>query len=143
MVDSSGNIASNSQTADCSIVVSPSTPLSKGDTATIGFWHNKNGQALINCVNGGSTATALATWLATNFPNLYGSTSSNDLTGKTNADVAALFLSFFGVNGQKTYAQILAGALCRLRHRFDFGRRNLCRALWLQHLYHRNRREDL
>ncbi len=111
VVDSSGNISSNSQTANCSIVVSPSTPLGRGDTATIGFWHNKNGQALINCVNGGSTATALATWLATNFPNLYGATSSNNLTGKTNADVAALFLSFFGVSGPKTYAQILAGAL--------------------------------
>jgi hypothetical protein len=86
--------------------------LGKGQTATIGFWHNKNGQALINSLNGGSSSTLLATWLATNFPNLYGpGTGANNLTGKTNADVAAYFLSIFGVSGQKTYAQVLAAAL--------------------------------
>jgi hypothetical protein len=91
--------------------VSPTSPLVHGDTATIGFWHNQNGQALINSLNGGSTATNLANWLATNFPYLYGSHSSNNLTGKTNADVADLFLQFFGVSGMKTDAQILGGAL--------------------------------
>jgi len=45
----------------------PGTPLSHGDTATIGFWNNKNGQALINSLNGGPNSPALATWLATNF----------------------------------------------------------------------------
>ena len=64
-----------------------------GDTATIGFWHNKNGQALIDSLNGGSTATALGNWLATQFPYLYGPQSSNNLTGATNAQVAALFLT--------------------------------------------------
>jgi hypothetical protein len=87
-------------------------PLVHGDTATIGFWHNKNGQALINSVNGGSTSTALATWLATNFPALYGvDAGANNLTGKTNADVAALFQKFFNVTSAKTNAQILGGAL--------------------------------
>jgi hypothetical protein len=33
------------------------------------------------------------------------------LTGKNNAAVAALFLQFFGVSGQKTQAQIMVGAL--------------------------------
>jgi hypothetical protein len=91
--------------------VCQSSGVGAGDTATIGFWHNKNGQALINSFNGGPTSTALANWLATNFPHLYGPLSSNNLTGKTNADVAALFMTFFNVTGQKTYAQVLAGAL--------------------------------
>src|SRR5262249_43630586 len=44
-------------------VVAPSaSPLSKGQTATIGFWHNKNGQAVINNFNGGPSATALGNW---------------------------------------------------------------------------------
>ena len=52
------------------------------------------------------TATNLATWLATNFPDLYG-----NLAGKTNADVAALFLQDFSVTGMKVDAQILGAAL--------------------------------
>jgi hypothetical protein len=86
--------------------------LAHGDTATIGFWHNNNGQALINSLNGGSTSTQLGNWLATSFPYLYGQyAGSNNLTGATNAQVAAKFLQFFGVSGQKTDAQIMAGAL--------------------------------
>jgi hypothetical protein len=88
------------------IAVPYSCSLGRGDTATIGFWHNKNGQALIDSLNGGPKSTLLATYLATTYPCLYGS-----LTGKDNADVAKLFLTYFGVTGQKTQAQILAGAL--------------------------------
>jgi hypothetical protein len=86
-------------------------PLGHGDTATIGFWHNKNGQALINCVNGGGSSTLLGNWLAGNFPYLYGAMSANNLTNQTNSKVAALFLTFFNVKGAKTNAQIMAGAL--------------------------------
>ena len=85
--------------------------LISGDTATIGYWQNKNGQALIKSLNGGPTSTALANWLASNFPYLYGPYSANDLTGKSNADVAALFVKFFKVKGTKTNAQVLAAAL--------------------------------
>jgi hypothetical protein len=106
VVDSRGATAGTA-TASCSITIGKtSQPLCKGDTATIGFWHNKNGQALIKSLNGGANSTALATWLTTNFPNLYGSYNL-----KTNTDVANLFLTFFGVSGAKTNAQILAGAL--------------------------------
>jgi len=77
----------------------------------MGFWHNKNGQALILSLNGGSSATALANWLATQFPYLYGVHSSNNLTGQSNTTVAALFMTFFGQTGQKTSAQIMSGAL--------------------------------
>jgi hypothetical protein len=96
----------------CAITVAPApSPISCGDTATIGFWNNNNGQALIDGLNGGPTAKNLATWLAANFPYLYGVNSGNNLTGKTNANVAALFKTFFNVTGTKTNAQILAGAL--------------------------------
>lgn len=117
VTDSSGLIGGfNAATASCSIIVTtPSTTLpggiARGDAATIGFWHNKNGQALILSLNGGATSKALANWLATNFPYLYGAHSSNNLTNQTNTKVAALFMTFFGVSGQKTNAQILAGAL--------------------------------
>jgi hypothetical protein len=111
VVDSSGISGTNTVSQSCEIVVSPSTPLVKGDTATIGFWHNNNGQALIDSLNGGPGSTSLANWLATNFPYLYGAHSSNNLTGKTNTDVAALFMTFFEVSGQKTNAQIMSAAL--------------------------------
>ncbi len=88
-----------------------STPITTGDTATIGFWHNKNGQALIKSLNGGATSTALGNWLATNFPNMYGAQSgSKNLSGKTNTQVAAAFMDRFTVKGQKLDAQVLAVA---------------------------------
>ncbi len=81
----------------------PQTNIGSGDTATIGFWHNKNGQGLIN---GASNSPALSDWLAGNFPCLFGSISNSP-----NSTVAALFLTDFGVSGQKTQAQVMAGAL--------------------------------
>jgi protocatechuate 3,4-dioxygenase beta subunit len=83
-----------------------------GDTATIGFWHNKNGQALLNSLNGGSSSKALGNWLASNFPKLYGSSAgnANNLSGKTNAQVASYFQTLFGVTGMKLEAQMLATA---------------------------------
>jgi len=113
--DSSGLTGFNTAGASCSIIVTTpkTTPpcLVSGDAATIGFWHNKNGQALILSLNGGASSKTLANWLATNFPWLYGAHSSNNLTNQTNTNVAALFLTFFGAGGQKTNAQIMAGAL--------------------------------
>ncbi|MCH8042963.1 MAG: hypothetical protein IID44_04525 [Planctomycetes bacterium] len=41
--------------------------VTSGDTASIGFWQNKHGQALIDA--GGAS---LATWLSTNFANVFG-----------------------------------------------------------------------
>src|SRR5205085_8033823 len=78
----------------------------------IGFWHNRNGQALISSFNGGATATALGNWLAATFANLYGAGAGvNDLTGKTNAQVAAFYLTLFDAHGPKLDAQVLATAL--------------------------------
>ncbi len=77
--------------------------LGKGMTATIGFWHNKNGQKLLTSLNGGANATNLGNWLATTFPNLFAS-----LAGKTNAQVAAHFVTLFNAkNGPKVEAQVL------------------------------------
>jgi parallel beta-helix repeat protein len=89
----------------------PETFVCSGETATIGFWQNKNGQALIKSFNGGQTSKALASWLAGTLPNLYGAGSPNSLVGKTNADVATLFTKLFKAGGQKLDAQVLAVAL--------------------------------
>jgi hypothetical protein len=83
-----------------------------GQTAGIGFWHNSNGQALINGFNGGPSATALSSWLSDAFPNLYGTgAGANDLTGFTNAQVAGFFLTQFSLPGPKLDAEVLATAL--------------------------------
>jgi parallel beta-helix repeat protein len=83
-----------------------------GQTAGIGFWNNKNGQALIKSLNGGPASKQLGNWLADTFPNIYGaSAGTKNLAGKTNAFIAALFQSDFVQKGQKLDAQVLATAL--------------------------------
>jgi len=84
----------------------PTCGLFHGATATIGFWNNKNGQALINSLNGGPNSTQLGNWLATNFPNLY-----SGFKGKTNSYIASAFSNDFNQTGQKLSAQILGCAL--------------------------------
>jgi hypothetical protein len=82
----------------------------RGQTAGIGFWNNKNGQALILALNGG-TGHQLGDWLAATFVGLYGASSANDLAGKSNADIAALFQQDFLQKGPKLDAQVLVTAL--------------------------------
>jgi hypothetical protein len=84
-----------------------------GQTATIGFWQNHNGQALVQSLNGGATATQLGHWLATTFPNLYGA-----LDGRTNAQVVAYYKTLFARTMQtapggppKVDVQVMATAL--------------------------------
>ncbi len=70
-------------------------------TATIGFWHNKNGQSLIESLNGGPESVQLGNWLAATFPEMYGPGAIYDaatgadqdmnLTGKSNAEIAEIF----------------------------------------------------
>jgi hypothetical protein len=82
-----------------------------GQTATIGFWNNKNGQALINALNDG-TGTQLADWLAATLPNTFGRNAGNsDVAGQSNAYIAALFQQAFVMKGVKLDAQLLAMAL--------------------------------
>ncbi|MHC4294042.1 MAG: hypothetical protein ACYSTL_00485, partial [Planctomycetota bacterium] len=93
----------------------------QGQTATIGFWQNKNGQSLIKSLNNGETDTQLSTWLAETFPNMYGpgvnGVNPNDLTGMTNADVAAFYRNELfkakkqkGTGPAKFDAQVMATA---------------------------------
>ena len=107
--DASGATATTPTGASCQVtidtgttVLPPPTTLQSGDTATIGFWNNKNGQALI--LSAGTTPT-LGAFLAS-YSNIFGSVGSD-----TNTQIAALFRSYFSVKGQKTSAQVLAGAL--------------------------------
>jgi len=91
-------------------------PVQKGQTAGIGFWNNKNGQALIKALpvvtNPDGSVTSVANWLAATFPHMFGKDAgANDLTGKSNAYVAALFQQDFLKQGVKLDAQVLATAL--------------------------------
>jgi uncharacterized delta-60 repeat protein len=86
--------------------------IKSGQAAGIGFWNNRNGQALILALNGGPAGTQLGSWLAATFPHMFGSLSGgNDLAGESNAYVAALFQRDFVVHGVKLDAQVLATAL--------------------------------
>ncbi len=90
----------------------------RGQAATIGYWQNKNGQALLKSLNGGQNSTQLGNWLAATFPNMYGiAAGANNLTNKTNAQVAAFYTSLFQRNAKnspggppKVDAQVLATA---------------------------------
>jgi hypothetical protein len=90
-----------------------------GQTATIGFWQNKHGQALINALNGGPASTQLGNWLAASFPEMYGvNAGPNNLSGMTNGQVAELYKSLFKRTARtcpggppKLDAQVLATAL--------------------------------
>jgi hypothetical protein len=83
--------------------------LHRGETAGVGFWNNKNGQALIKSLNGG-TGAQLGNWLAATFTNMFG-TAGHDLTGSTDATVAGYFQTLFATKGDKLEAQVLATAL--------------------------------
>ncbi len=91
-----------------------------GQTATIGFWQNKNGQKLLKALNGGSDATNLGAWLAATLPNMYGADAGDhNLDGMTNAEIASLYRELFKakVKGKnktgprKVDAQVMATAL--------------------------------
>lgn len=92
-----------------SVAVLADVPLEPSTTtATIGFWQNPNGQALIEGLNGSSQSTLLSQWLSDNFSNLFG-----HLAGMTNADVAEAYQQVFAQTGKgpKLEAQVLAVAL--------------------------------
>jgi hypothetical protein len=83
--------------------------LHRGQTAGIGFWNNKNGQALLKGLDGG-TGTELGDWLASTLPHMFGADGYN-LAGNTNTQVAAYFKLLFAIKGDKLEAQVLATAL--------------------------------
>jgi hypothetical protein len=97
----------------------PGGQAAPGQTAANGFWQNKHGQALIKALNGGPNSTQLGNWLAATFPHLYGVLAGpNNLTGKTNTQVADLYISLFKRTGKtspggppKLDAQVMGLAL--------------------------------
>jgi hypothetical protein len=91
-------------------------PVQHGQAAGIGFWNNKNGQALIKVLpvvtNPDGSVTSVANWLAATLPHMFGIfAGNNNLTGQSNAFVAALFQQDFVMKGVKLDAQVLATAL--------------------------------
>jgi uncharacterized delta-60 repeat protein len=84
--------------------------VSSGQTATIGFWQNKNGRNLVLALNGGQNSTQLGNWLAATFPNMYGSAAgANNLAEKTNVQVWNFYNSLFRRKQQEAIALGLAG----------------------------------
>jgi sarcosine oxidase gamma subunit len=76
------------------------------ESATMLFWSSL-GQTLIKDF-GGSTSTALGNWLATTYPNLFGGSILGNKTAET---VAAKYMTYYNVSGQKNNAQVMATAL--------------------------------
>ncbi|HVS70156.1 MAG TPA: SdrD B-like domain-containing protein [Phycisphaerae bacterium] len=115
-----GNDFGNFQIHNPGIVTTPSstesTAVGAGEFATIGFWHNKNGQQVITSFNTGASSTLLGNWLATNFSNLFGASNvytGTSLAGLTNAQVAQVYLNLWTPSGlnKNTYVQTFAVAL--------------------------------
>jgi uncharacterized membrane protein len=93
-------------------VTPPSTPVQDEQTEEAAFWISSEGQALIRSFNGGSTHTALADWLVSSFPHLYGADAGpNNLTGKTNAQVAAFFQGLWDHDHENADLEVLTTAL--------------------------------
>jgi hypothetical protein len=90
--------------------IRPGPPVGQGDAAGIGYWQSNNGQSLILQDNKGlsNPSTKLASWLVSEFPNVFGHYLS---TSSTNQHVANLYLQFFHAHGPKAYAQYMAVAL--------------------------------
>jgi len=61
-----------------------------GQAASAGFWAGKKGKKLIESLNGDKNSTVLGSWLAAEFPNLYGK-----LAGKKNKDVVKFYEHLF------------------------------------------------
>ncbi len=82
-----------------------------GDRTIINCWNTKSGCNRILCFDGGSRSRNLANWLACNYKYLYGRCAGwNDLTGRCNADVLALFKNACA-ESDPTDAHILCTAL--------------------------------
>ncbi len=87
--------------------------IASGDFGTTALWTSTRGMNVIKSLNGGSTATSLAQWLATTFPNLYGiSAGSHALVNSngtffSNSQVLTSYASKFTGGDQ----QVLATAL--------------------------------
>ncbi len=89
------------------------TRLGFGQTQNTDYWRDQAGQSLINSFNESASSTQLGNWLATTFPRLYGTQagSNNNLTGRTNTQVAAYYVSLFRQSSNALEREVLATAL--------------------------------
>ena len=87
--------------------------MAANQTASAAFWNGTDGQALIKKLNGSQNSKNLGNWLAANFDNLFGKNagSANNLTGKTNSQVASYFRSLYSSAARQAEAEALALAL--------------------------------
>jgi hypothetical protein len=97
--------------------------LGSGQTASIGFWQNRNGRRLIESLNGSPESTLLAQYLSESFSNIYGRLADANGDGipgdyMTNVEVADLYQDLFKRNGRsapggppKLDAQLMAVAM--------------------------------
>jgi hypothetical protein len=93
----------------------PGSNVTSEQTAGIGFWANKKGQALIR------TFENISPWLANTMPHLFGvHAGANNLAGKTAAQVAESFLESFVIH-DKLDAQVFATALSVYATRASLG----------------------
>src|SRR5439155_5531680 len=107
-------------------IMNPATVVSLGLTVQpqamtkgIAFWEGPLGQNLIKSFGPTATSQTLGQWLATMFPNLYGGVGgSTDLSGFTNAQVAAFYVNQFGTTSvfglpapTRLAAEVMATAL--------------------------------
>ena|SRR5581483_939908 len=104
----------------------PGATAARGQAAGIGFWQNKNGQALIN------QFTSIGRWLAATMPRTFGA-----LANASSQQVAALYQHQF-VLKDKLDAQVMATAL-----NHQLARRRDCPEVWVQRQGVRARRFDL
>ena len=99
------------------------TAFTAAQTATVAFWNSNSGQTLIKELNGSSNSTSLSAWLASNYNNIYGANAgSNNLTGKTNAQVASYYQSLAIVVEPATQRRHHGPGLERICHQLDPGR---------------------
>ncbi|MGA2253387.1 MAG: NF038129 family PEP-CTERM protein [Thermoguttaceae bacterium] len=89
------------------------SPYAKNQKQTTAWWNGATGQALIKALNGGSKATSLGTRLAANYGNLFGAAAGtgNNLSGETNAQVAAYYQALYANVSKIPEAEALALAL--------------------------------
>jgi hypothetical protein len=109
IADVGGSTASATGTVN---VTALGQPIQDGQTATLGFWTSQHGRELIESFNGGPGSTALANWLATTLPHLFGASAGVlNVAGKTNAELVDFFRGLHPFPGVRLDAQILVTAL--------------------------------
>jgi hypothetical protein len=88
------------------VSVSAGKPVQSGQAASIHFWANKSGQALLKSFGTTAQSQTLGQWLAATCPNMWG-----NLGNDTNGQVAAFYLGLFTNSATKLDAEVLATAL--------------------------------